>query len=131
MDRDALNARRLRGPVRLWPIVAALGWQSAFAAHLELQIDGVEGPLRDAAVAAAGMQDYATRDITAAQAHRLYERAPKQIAAALEPYGYYNATADGEFKDAPTGYVAVIHVHLGEPTVVSDYAVVVPDPARD
>lgn len=132
MDRDALNARCIRGLVRLAPLVAALGWQTVFAAHLELQIDGVEGPLRDAVVAAAGMQEYATRDITAAQARRLYERAPKQIAAALEPYGYYNATADGEFKDAANGdYVSVVHVHLGEPTVVSDFAVVVPDPARD
>ena len=103
----------------------------ALAAHLELQIDGVEGPLKDAAVAAAGMQEYASRDVTAAQAHRLYERAPKQIAAALEPYGYYNAKAEGEFKETPAGYAAVIHVHLGEPTVVSDYAVDVPDPARD
>jgi len=131
MDREARHARDRRVFYWLAPLLAAFACNVAFAAHLELQIDGVEGPLRDAAVSAAGMQDYTNREVTAAQAHRLYERAPKQIAAALEPYGYYNATADGELKEVPTGYVAVIHVHLGEPTVVSDYAVVVPDIARD
>ena len=103
----------------------------ALAAHLELQIDGVEGPFKDAAIAAAGMQDYASRDITAAQAHRLFERAPANIASALEPYGYYNATADGELKETPTGFIAIIHVHVGEPTTVATFDVTVPDPARD
>jgi translocation and assembly module TamA len=131
MEREALHAHGRRTFIRLVPILGMFGCNAVLAAHLDLQIDGVEGPLRDAAVAAAGMQEYSSRDVTAAQAHRLYERAPKQIAAALEPYGYYNATADGELKETPVGYTAVIHVHVGEPTVVSDYAVVVPDDARD
>ncbi len=123
--------RITRSRLAQFGLLSLVATAPAFAAHLELQIDGVEGPLRDAAVAAAGLQEYASRDVTSAQAHRLYDRAPKQIAAALEPYGYYNATADGELKEGPTGYIAVIHVHLGEPTVVTDYAVVVPDVARD
>ena len=69
------------------------------------------------------MQDYASRDVTAAQAHRLFDRAPANIAAALEPYGYYNATADGELKETPTGFVAIIHVHVGEPTTVATFDV--------
>ena len=103
----------------------------AMAAHLDLQLDGVEGPLKDAAVSAAGMQEYTSRDVTAAQAHRLFERAPAQIASALEPYGYYNAKTDGELKETPAGFVAVVHVHLGEPTTVSTFDLVIPDPALD
>ena len=103
----------------------------AIGAHLELQIDGVDGAFKNAAIAAAGMQDYGTRDITAAQAHRLFDRAPAQISAALEPYGFYNAKADGEFKETPNGFLAVIHVHPGEPTAVSTFDLQIPDPARD
>jgi translocation and assembly module TamA len=125
------RARNTASRLTRYGLLSLIATAPALAAHLELQIDGVEGPLREAAIASAGMQDYTSRDVTSAQAHRLYDRAPKEIAAALEPYGYYNVTADGEFKEAPTGYVAVIHVHLGEPTVVDEYAVVVPDPARD
>ena len=111
--------------------LASIVASPAMAAHLELQIDGVEGPFKDAAVAAAGMQDYASRDITAAQAHRLFDRASTNIASALEPYGYYNATADGELKETPAGFVAVMHVHVGEPTTVATFDVAVPEPARD
>jgi translocation and assembly module TamA len=103
----------------------------AMAAHLELQLDGVEGPFKNAAVAAAGMADYSTRDITAAQAHRLFDRAPTQIAAALEPYGFYKAKAQGELKETPNGFLAVIHADLGEPMTVSTFDVQLPDPARD
>ncbi|HEX3897247.1 MAG TPA: autotransporter assembly complex family protein [Rudaea sp.] len=112
-------------------MLASIVAMPAAAAHLELQLDGVEGPFKDAAVAAAGMQDYASRDITAAQARRLFDRAPANIASALEPYGYYNSKADGELKETPTGFVAVIHVHVGEPTTVAIFDVIVPEPARD
>jgi translocation and assembly module TamA len=101
------------------------------AGSLSTQIDGVDGPIKAAAEAATGIAQYASRDVTAAQAHRLFERAPALIAAALEPYGYYNASADGELKEAPQGWVAVLHVHAGEPTTVAAFDLVLPDPARD
>ncbi len=122
---------RYRAAARLALLAACAAWTNVFAAHLDVQIDGVEGAFKDAAVAASGLQEYASRDVTAAQAHRLFERAPKQIAAALEPYGFYAAKADGELKESPAGFIAVIHVHLGEPTTVATFDVVVPDPARD
>ncbi len=102
--------------------LAAAG--SAEAAHLTVQLDGVEGPLRDAALAGIEVNQYATRDVTAAQAHRLYERAADQIRSALEPYGYYHAEVTGELKDGvsdKTGadYIAVLHVAAGEPVRVA------------
>lgn len=108
-----------------------LGIGCAHAATLELKLDGVEGPLKDAAAAASGIAQYAGRDVSAAQAKRLFDHAPAQIATALEPYGYYHATANGELKQTPDGFVAVLHVTLGEPTVVETFELVLPDPARD
>ena len=103
----------------------------AHAGTLTLQLDGVDGPLKDAAIAASGVAAYANRDdVTAAQAHRLYSRAPAQIASALEPYGYYNATIDGELKDSPQGHVAVLHVHAGEPVTIAALDITLPSPAR-
>src|SRR6185503_11541442 len=93
--------------------------------------DGVEGELKDAAAAASGIQAYANREVSAAQAHRLYDRAPAQIASALEAYGYYNAKADGELKETPQGWTAVLHVRPGEPTTIGDFELTLPDPARD
>ena len=101
------------------------------AAKLSIELDGVEGPMKDASIAASGIAQYANREVSAAQAHRLYEHAPELIAKSLEPYGYYNAKTDGELKETPQGFSAVLHVHAGDPATVNEYEVSVPDPARD
>ena len=101
------------------------------AATLSAQIDGVDGEMKDAAIAATGIAQYANREVSTAQAHQLYARAPKQIAAALEPYGYYHASADGELKETSEGWIVMLHVHPGEPTTIATFDLVLPDPARD
>ena len=101
------------------------------AATLTVELDGVDDGTKDAAIVATGMAPYAKRDISAAQAHQLYERAPTHIAAALEPYGYYNAKVDGELRETPQGWTAVLHVHTGEPATVATFDLTLPDPARD
>jgi translocation and assembly module TamA len=119
-----------------WMHVAALFALSAFAfsaqaAKLSLTLDGVDAEIKDAAVAATGIGEYASQDITAAQAHRLYDKAPARIADALEPYGYYNSKTDGELNETPQGWTIVLHVHPGEPTIIAASTLEVPDPARD
>src|SRR6185369_7289356 len=75
------------------------------AATLSVQIDGVDDSLKPAVTAAAEITQYDKREVSAAQARRLYDRAPEQIARSLEAYGYYNATADGELKESAPGFV--------------------------
>lgn len=104
---------------------------NTFAGTLTTQIDGVDDPLKAAVIAAAEISQYAKQDISAAQARRLYDNAPQQIARVLEGFGYYNAKTDGDLKETAQGWTAIIHVRVGEPMRVSDYAVDVPDPARE
>ena len=92
---------------------------TAEAARVSVQLDGVDGVLRDAALAGVELNQYATRDVTAAQAHRLYERAADQIRSALQPYGYYHVEVNGELTESGADYVAVLHVVPGEPVKVS------------
>jgi translocation and assembly module TamA len=125
-QRIAAGARRVFGCAAFFFVSHA-----AHAASLSIELDGLDGPVKDAAIAASGIAEYSKRDVTSAQAHRLYEHASKQIATALEPYGYYNAKTDGELKETPQGFVAVLHVHAGEPTNVAEFDLVLPEPARD
>jgi len=97
--------------------MAAAG--TAEAAHVTVQLDGVDGVLRDAALAGLELNQYGQRDVTAAQAHRLYERATDQIRSVLEPYGYYHVEVSGELKETAGDYVAVLHVAAGEPVKVA------------
>jgi translocation and assembly module TamA len=107
-----------------------IGSQS-FAAILSTQIDGVDDALKPAILAAAEISSYEKKDVTPAQAHRLYANASEQIGKALEAYGFYNAKTDGELKETPQGYTAIIHVHMGDPTKVATFDLDVPSPARD
>ena len=110
---------RQRRIARLLLIAGLAAAGSAEAAHLTVQLDGVEGPLRDAALAGIELNQYAARDVTAAQAHRLYERAAAEIKSALEPYGYYHAEVTGELKETGADYIAVLHVAAGEPVRIA------------
>lgn len=123
--------RHRHGSCRAAAALLALAALSAPAATLTTQIDGVDGVMKTAVTQATGIEQYASRDVSAAQAHRLYEKALKKIPASLEPFGYYNASAAGELKPTPQGWVAELHVHTGEPTTVAEFELVLPDPARD
>ncbi|MEO5623726.1 MAG: BamA/TamA family outer membrane protein [Dokdonella sp.] len=91
----------------------------AFAAHISASVDGVDGPLKIAVMAAIEVAQYGARDVTATQARRLYEHAAAQARAALEPYGYYNAQVSGNLALQGDNYLAVLHVKPGEPVRVT------------
>ncbi|MFC5488349.1 autotransporter assembly complex family protein [Dokdonella soli] len=90
----------------------------AMAGRISAAVDGVEGPLKDAVVAGIEVAQYGQREVTAAQARRLYEHADAQVRKALEPYGYYAADVKGELKESAGDYVAVLHVTPGEPVKI-------------
>src|SRR5664279_1545010 len=116
MRTGPIRQRRMaRSMLALWLVAAG----SAEAARVSVELDGVYGPLRDAALAGLELNQYATRDVTAAQAHRLYERAAEQVRSALEPYGYYHTEITGELRENGADYVAVLHVTAGDPVRVS------------
>jgi len=102
----------------------------AARAGVSVQIDGLDGELRSAALAHVELAEYADRDVSAAQVRRLYARAPEQIAAALEAYGYYEPQVDGELHEAPGGWTARFAVRRGEPVRVTALDIALADPAR-
>ena len=116
LDGRETRQRRIARLLLAAGLVAA---GSAEAAHITVELDGVEGSLRDAALAGIEASQYATRDVTAAQAHRLYEHAGAQIRSALEPYGYYHTEVTGELRENGADYVAALHVSAGEPVRIA------------
>ncbi|MEO8810083.1 MAG: autotransporter assembly complex family protein [Rhodanobacter sp.] len=93
----------------------------AWSAHagVTLRVDGVDDTLKAAVVDHADLSQYVTRDVTAAQIRRLYERAPAQVQSALEPYGYYDATTQGELTQNGTDWIVTLHVKQGEPVKIT------------
>jgi translocation and assembly module TamA len=100
--------------ISLIPFMLLLNAGAAHAGRVSVQLDGVDGPLRDAVLAGLEMNQYGQRDVTAAQARRLYEHAESEARSALEPYGYYGAQVSGELNETGDSYVAVVHVVPGD-----------------
>ncbi|TAL85642.1 MAG: outer membrane protein assembly factor [Rhodanobacter sp.] len=108
--------RRPRRLSLLLPLLA-LAWSAH--AGVTLQVDGIDGPLKAAVIDRVALSQYAKRDVTAAQASRLYQRAPAQAQSALRPYGYYDASVSGDLRHVGNDWQVTLHVKPGEPVKVS------------
>jgi translocation and assembly module TamA len=100
-------------------LAALLGCAPAFAAQVVVTVDGVEGTLHDAVVAGVEAAHYGDRDVSAAQARRLFENAREEAASALEPLGYYNAKVTGDLAEAGDTWTIALHVTPGDPVRVT------------
>lgn len=91
----------------------------ARAATVEIDVDGLEEELRDAALASLDLRRFSEREMTPTQVRRLFDRADQQIRDAMQPYGYYDATVDSELtEEAPDRFRAQFRVELGKPVLV-------------
>jgi translocation and assembly module TamA len=104
---------------------------TATAARISVELEGVDGELRSAVLGALELQQYLKREVGKGQARRLYRRAEGQIRKALEPYGYYNVTVDGELLEEGTDFRALLKVATGDPVKVSEVDIRIDDEAAD
>lgn len=108
--------RRIRRCLSLLPLllVPALGH-----AGVQLVVDGVDDPLKAAVIAGVSLSQYATRDVSEAQVHRLYDRAGEEANQALRPYGYYEAHTTGKLEQVGKDWRITLHVVPDEPVKVT------------
>jgi len=100
-------------------------------AGVQLVVDGVDDNLKGAITSTVELAQYANRDVTEAQARRLYQRAHDQVAMALQPYGYYEASVDGDIKQVGQDWQVTLHVKPGEPVKVTTVDVQLDKTASD
>jgi translocation and assembly module TamA len=100
-------------------------------AAVTVEITGVARELADAARANLELLRFANREIQARQAERLFQKGRGEIASALEPYGYYAATVDGEIVPDGGNFRAVYRVTPGEQVRIRTLRVEVRGPAGD
>jgi translocation and assembly module TamA len=115
-----MRCNRRPGLILLLPL-----WLSAPLAHagVKLVVDGVDDNLKGAIVSTVELAQYANRDVTEAQAQRLYERTGDQVKLALQPYGYYEPAVDGDIKQVGSDWQVTLHVTPGEPVKVTSVEV--------
>jgi translocation and assembly module TamA len=102
------------------------------AAHagVVLNVDGVDDTLKGAVVSSVELSQYTARDVTDAQVRRLYDKAPDQVQAALQPYGYYEATTTGDLQRVGNDWHVTLHVKPGTPVTVKTVDLAIDDDAQ-
>ena len=110
-----------RIPLAALLLLAGPAWPSetAQAAKITVAVSGLDPILHDAAIAAVEITQYADRDVSAAQAQRLHDRAEGQIQTALEAYGYYHVKVDGELRAVGDDFISELKVDRGEPVTIA------------
>lgn len=88
-------------------------------AGVQLVVDGVGEPLAAAVLTGLSLSAYRTRSVSAAQVQRLYARAPDEVRAALQPYGYYEAHTTGALQRVGDDWRVTLHVQPGQPVLVT------------
>lgn len=119
--------RRLFRRLSLLALLALL--PAAAQAGVTLVVDGVNDDLKGAVTSAVELSQYATREVSDAQVRRLYARAPDQVRAALRPYGYYEASVDGDLQPVGKDWRVTLHVKPGEPVKIIEVHVSLGDTA--
>ncbi|HEX5489556.1 MAG TPA: autotransporter assembly complex family protein [Rhodanobacteraceae bacterium] len=114
----------------MFAILACAGPPAAHADTLKVTIGGVDDELAGAIRAQVSASQYAGRkDVSATQARALANDATRQAATALQPYGYYNATAQGDLSRQGDSWTLHLQVTPGPATMVATLDLQVPDVA--
>ncbi len=105
---------------------------SAHAARVNVELEGLNEEMRDAARASLDLNDYEKRDISPAALRAAFKDADGQIRMALEPFGYYDVQVTKDLSgDATNGWKARFVVTPGEPAIVRTERVEVVGEGKD
>lgn len=105
---------------------------TALADRVTVTINGLEEDMLESARANLELQQYEERDVSSAEARRLFDRGKEQIARSLEPFGYYNPSIEGRLeRPEPGKFHAIFDVDHGEPVIVQQVSIEVTPEAAE
>lgn len=105
---------------------------TASADRVSVTINGIGEEMLESARANLELKQYEERDVSAAEARRLFDRGKEQIARSLEPFGYYNPTIEGRLeRPEPGKFHAIFDVKQGDPVIVQQTRVEVSPEAAE
>ncbi len=112
-----------------WLLVAV---PVAAAPAIEVDVEGVDGRLRENVLAFLSLQRHArSTALDEDVVGRLAQRAEREVAAALRPFGYYEPEVETALARDGEGWKAVVTVRPGPPVILVEQQVEVSGPGRD
>jgi translocation and assembly module TamA len=99
---------------------AAEQTQQSASVDLKVEITGLDEELQDNVEALAGIvRTSRSRTVRPGHVYRMHEKAPEQIATALEPFGFYSPTIRSSLTTEGSPWVARYDVDPGPPTLIT------------
>ena len=94
-------------------------------ADIDIEIDGIDGALRRNVLALLSLERYKSRDdLDEALIERLQERAEREAASALRPFGYYEPTVSSSVERTGEGrWRARLRIEPGPPVILEQVEV--------
>lgn len=119
--------------LRFLGLALAVLWGPAAHATIDLEVTGVEGALRRNVLAFLSLERYKARnDLDQALIERLQERAEREAAAALRPFGYYEAKVSSRIEQTGEGrWRARLEIDPGAAVTLETVEVSVDGPGRE
>lgn len=116
--------------LRAWLVAALLlGVATPAVAEIEVNVEGVDDAIRANVLAYLSLARYATLDdLSDDVVNRLHQRAEREVADALRPFGYYAPTVKSELTRKGADWIARIVVTPGEPVILKDVDVDIAGP---
>jgi translocation and assembly module TamA len=111
--------------------VLAVTWAAGASAadRIRIEIDGVDGAIRDNVRGYLALTRFAQRDdLTDAQVRRLADRAVDEAADALRPFGYYAPTVKSRTSWDDPQWIVRLRIKPGEPVLMESVQVQISGP---
>ena len=111
--------------------VLAVTWATGASAadRIRIEIDGVDGAIRDNVRGFLALTRFAQRDdLTDAQVRRLADRAVDEAADALRPFGYYAPTVKSRTSWDDPQWIVRLKIKPGEPVLMESVQVQISGP---
>jgi len=132
--RSAPDPRARTSPHRRagWLCSLLLALPSLAAADITVKVEGVEGSIRDNVEAFLSLSRYAkAKDLDTDTVERLSQRAPREVAQALRPFGYYESEVTTELTPDGKGWRARVKVVPGVAVRMTSVSIEITGPGRD
>jgi translocation and assembly module TamA len=123
-----------RAPWAVWLALAVLLQARPASADIRIDINGVEGGLRQNVLALLSLQRYRERDrIEPDAVQRLYNRIDDEVRTALRPFGYYEPriTSSIQGPDKDRRWRVQINIDPGVPVLIDTVNVTLSGPGAD
>ncbi len=122
--RSRRRRARCLGLLFLWPLVTA--------ADIAVKVEGVDGAIRDNVEAFLSLSRYAkARDLDDETVERLGQRAPREVAQALRPFGHYEPEVTVDVVADGKDWRATVRIQPGPAVLFAGTRIEITGPGRD